>query len=87
MKNCILIIKLLKPVNIVMKLLKNSKSITTLDITGGAPEMNSEFRYIVEKAREIRGSNLDIIDRCNLTVVHEPGQEDLILFLKKHNVS
>jgi len=70
-----------------LKLLKNSKSITTLDITGGAPEMNSEFRYIVEKAREIRGSNLDIIDRCNLTVVHEPGQEDLILFLKKHNVS
>ena len=58
---------------------------STLDITGGAPELNKNFRYIVSEARKIR-PELDIIDRCNLTVVHEPGQEDLVDFLVEHKV-
>ena len=68
-----------------MNLLKNTESITTLDITGGAPELNESFRYIVAMARELR-PDLDIIDRCNLTVLQEPGQEDLVDFLVKHKV-
>ncbi len=66
-------------------LLKGTPTIHTLDITGGAPELNESFRYIVAMAREIR-PGLDIIDRCNLTVLQEPGQEDLIDFLVEHNV-
>lgn len=68
-----------------LELLKNTPSITTLDITGGAPELNENFRLIVRLAREMR-PDIDIIDRCNLTVLHEPGQEDLISFLKEHRV-
>lgn len=68
-----------------LELLKNTPSITTLDITGGAPELNDNFRLIVRLAREMR-PDVDIIDRCNLTVLHEPGQEDLLEFLKEHRV-
>uniref|UniRef100_A0A7S2ECP4 DUF3641 domain-containing protein n=2 Tax=Ditylum brightwellii TaxID=49249 RepID=A0A7S2ECP4_9STRA len=68
-----------------LEILKNSPSIHTLDITGGAPELNDSFRYIVSTARALR-PDIDIIDRCNLTVMHEPGQEDLVSFLKEHNV-
>ena len=49
-------------------------SIKTLDITGGAPELMDQFRPLVRAARE-RG--IAVIDRCNLTVLYEPGQEDL----------
>jgi radical SAM/Cys-rich protein len=66
-------------------LLKNTPSITTLDITGGAPELNDNFRYLVTMARKLR-PDLDIIDRCNLTVLQEPGQEDLVDFLKQERV-
>eukprot|EP00560_Eucampia_antarctica_P009429 CAMPEP_0197828232 /NCGR_PEP_ID=MMETSP1437-20131217/4859_1 /TAXON_ID=49252 ORGANISM="Eucampia antarctica, Strain CCMP1452" /NCGR_SAMPLE_ID=MMETSP1437 /ASSEMBLY_ACC=CAM_ASM_001096 /LENGTH=456 /DNA_ID=CAMNT_0043429397 /DNA_START=97 /DNA_END=1467 /DNA_ORIENTATION=- len=69
-----------------IELLKNTPSITTLDITGGAPELNKYFRYIVSMARDLRPDDLDIIDRCNLTVLQEPGQEDLVDFLVKNNV-
>lgn len=68
-----------------LELIKNSPSITTLDITGGAPELNANFRFLVKMAREIR-PDLKIIDRCNLTVLQEPGQEDLVAFLKQQNV-
>jgi radical SAM/Cys-rich protein len=68
-----------------LELLKDSPSITTLDITGGAPELNPNFRYLVRMARELR-PDLEIIDRCNLTVLQEPGQEDLVAFLKEHKV-
>jgi radical SAM/Cys-rich protein len=68
-----------------LKLLKNTPSITTLDITGGAPELNENFRYLVKMARSIR-PDLEIIDRCNLTVLQEPGQEDLVEFLKENKV-
>jgi radical SAM/Cys-rich protein len=69
-----------------LELLKNTPSIDTLDITGGAPELNAHFRYLVSMARAIRGKDLTIIDRCNLTVLQEPGQEDLVVFLKDHDV-
>lgn len=69
-----------------LELLKNTPSIDTLDITGGAPELNDHFRYLVSTARAIRGRDLIIIDRCNLTVLQEPGQEDLVDFLKEHDV-
>lgn len=52
--------------------------VTTLDLTGGAPELNPHFRYLVNEARQ-RG--IRVIDRCNLTVLLEPGQEDLADFL------
>jgi len=68
-----------------LELLKNSPSITTLDITGGAPELNDNFRFLVKMARQLR-PDIDIIDRCNLTVLQEPGQEDLVDFLKENKV-
>lgn len=55
----------------------------TLDLTGGAPELNPNFRWLVEQARS-RG--LEVIDRCNLTILSEPGQEDLADFLAAHQV-
>lgn len=57
--------------------------IRTLDLTGGAPELNPEFRYLVAEARA-RG--VHVIDRCNLTVLQEPGQEGLARFLADHQV-
>lgn len=57
--------------------------IETLDITGGAPEMNPHFRTLVRQARE-RG--VHVIDRCNLTIFEEPGYEDLPEFLAEHQV-
>lgn len=68
-----------------LQLLQHSPSITTLDITGGAPELNEHFRLLVQLARHMR-PDLEIIDRCNLTVLLEPGQEDLMDFLKEHRV-
>ena len=56
-----------------LRLLQSTPSITTLDITGGAPELNANFRYLVAAARALR-PDLIIIDRCNLTVLAEPGQ-------------
>ncbi len=57
--------------------------VSTLDITGGAPELNAQFRYLVREASD-RG--LRVIDRCNLTILEEPGQEDLGEFLLAHEV-
>jgi radical SAM/Cys-rich protein len=66
-----------------LDLLKASPNVTTLDLTGGAPELNSQFRYLVREAATL---NVEIIDRCNLTVLVEPGQEDLAEFLAEHKV-
>lgn len=66
-----------------IELLKASPSITTLDITGGAPELNSQFEYLVEAASQL---DVEIIDRCNLTVLVEPGKEKLAQFLADHKV-
>ncbi len=60
-----------------------SSGIRTLDLTGGAPEMNPQFRRLVRRARVL---GCRIIDRCNLTILEEPGQEDLAEFLALHNV-
>ncbi len=57
--------------------------VRTLDLTGGAPELNQHFRYIVEQAR---AAGIAVIDRCNLTVLFEPDQEDLAEFLATHDV-
>jgi radical SAM/Cys-rich protein len=66
-----------------LRVLAASPSVTTLDLTGGAPELNAEFRYLVESAR---GMGIEVIDRCNLTVLQEPGQEDLAEFLAEQGV-
>ena len=57
--------------------------IPTVDITGGAPELNPHFRWL---AAEARGLGAHVIDRCNLTVLLTPGQEDLPEFLAEHHV-
>ena len=57
--------------------------IHTLDLTGGAPEMNPLFKELVQKASE---TNVKIIDRCNLTILLEPGYEDMAKFLADHRV-
>jgi radical SAM/Cys-rich protein len=59
------------------------RRIATLDITGGAPELNANFRRMVTGARA-RGAK--VMDRCNLTVLGEPGQEDLGEFLSENCV-
>jgi radical SAM/Cys-rich protein len=61
----------------------DARGVTTLDLTGGAPELNPHFRRLVAEART-RG--LKVIDRCNLTILSEPGQEDLARFLAEQRV-
>jgi radical SAM/Cys-rich protein len=60
-----------------------SNPIQTVDITGGAPELNPDFRYLVS---EIRSIGRHVMDRCNLTIFFEPGQEDLAEFLAQNEV-
>ncbi|PAU66439.1 radical SAM protein [Pseudomonas sp. PIC25] len=55
----------------------------TLDLTGGAPELHPRFRDIVRHARR---EGLRVIDRCNLTILGEPDQEDLAAFLAGQGV-
>ena len=52
--------------------------VDTLDLTGGAPEMHPQFRTLVRRAR---AAGIKVIDRCNLTILSEPGHEDLAEFL------
>jgi radical SAM/Cys-rich protein len=59
------------------------KRIATLDITGGAPELNPHFRRLVRAARDM---GVRVIDRCNLTILEVPGQEDLADFLAREQV-
>jgi radical SAM/Cys-rich protein len=61
----------------------DKQNIRTIDLTGGAPELNEHFRYLVESARQ-RG--VIVIDRCNLSILEEPGQEGLAEFLADHQV-
>ena len=58
-------------------------SIGTLDITGGAPELNPYFRMLVTAAREL---DVHVMDRCNLTILEQPGQEHLARFLAEQRV-
>ena len=67
----------------VIELLGKSETIHTVDLTGGAPELNPHFRRLVIAARALKKQ---VIDRCNLTVLYEPGQEDTADFLKENCV-
>jgi radical SAM/Cys-rich protein len=58
-------------------------NIPTVDITGGAPELNPSFDYLVESAV---GLGRHVMDRCNLTVIFEPGKDYLPEFFKRHRV-
>ncbi len=60
-----------------------ASGVRTLDITGGAPELNPHFRDLVERARAL---GAHVMDRCNLTILGEPGQETLASFLASHGV-
>ena len=57
--------------------------IPVVDITGGAPELNPDFRFLVSSAR---AQGRRVMDRCNLTILFEPNQEDLAEFLADHQV-
>ena len=70
-------------VDAVIAFLTASPDVRTLDLTGGAPELNRQFRDLVVAARS-RG--VRVIDRCNLTILEEPGQEGLAEFLAAHGV-
>ncbi len=59
------------------------ENIRTLDLTGGAPEMNPHFKYLVKQTRAM---NVTVIDRCNLVILQEYGFEDLALFLADNQV-
>ena len=57
--------------------------VKTVDLTGGAPELNSHFQYFV---KAIRALNIHVMVRCNLTVIFEPGREDLPSFYKSNQI-
>ena len=69
-------------IDLVLAYLRQSGA-ETLDITGGAPELNANFRYLVVEARKL---GVHVMDRCNLTILNEPGQEDTAEFLANHQV-
>ncbi len=64
-------------VDLVIDVLR-ARRIATLDLTGGAPELNQHFKRLVQAARELGAR---VIDRCNLTILSEPGQDGLAEFL------
>jgi radical SAM/Cys-rich protein len=59
------------------------RRVGTLDITGGAPELNPHFRHMVKTTRKL---GIKVMDRCNLTILEQPGQEDLAEFLCEQRV-
>jgi radical SAM/Cys-rich protein len=67
----------------VLQLLQSTPEVQTVDITGGAPELNPNFRALVQGSRVLQKR---VIDRCNLTVLLEPGFEDLAEFLRAQGV-
>ncbi len=69
-------------VDAVLDVLRHAR-IETLDLTGGAPELNPHFRRLVSAARAM---GVRVIDRCNLTILFEPGQQDLAAFLADQGV-
>lgn len=70
-------------IDALLAFLDRSPGVRTLDLTGGAPELNRHFRDLVVAARA-RG--VHVIDRCNLTILEEPGQDGLAEFLASHGV-
>jgi radical SAM/Cys-rich protein len=69
-------------VDLVLEVLKRRR-VPTLDITGGAPELNPQFRRLVMSARRL---GVRVMDRCNLTILEQPGQENLAGFLARERV-
>ena len=69
-------------VDAVLRFLANT-NIPTLDITGGAPELHEQFDYLVQSACALGRL---VIDRCNLTVIFEPGKDYLPEFFRRHGV-
>ncbi len=63
--------------------LMRAANVKVLDLTGGAPELNDHFRDLVRAARAM---GVRVIDRCNLTIIEEPGYEDLAEFLAAQRV-
>ncbi len=69
-------------IKLIPKVIKANK-IKLLDITGGAPELHPKFKQLV---KEVRSLNVEVIDRCNLTILTEPGHENLACFLASNKV-
>jgi radical SAM/Cys-rich protein len=67
----------------VLDVIRRHPEIGTIDITGGAPEMNPHFEYLVEQCRRV---GRRVMDRCNLTVFFVRGKERLPEFLRDHQV-
>jgi radical SAM/Cys-rich protein len=63
--------------------IRSTPGIEAVDLTGGAPEMNEYFRYFVIESLK---AGKHVIDRCNLTILEEPGYENLYEFLAEHQV-
>ena len=72
-----------KTVDRIIELMGKTIGLKSIDLTGGAPEMNPYFKKLVSAARAM---NLEVIDRCNLTIFYEKGFEDIPLFLKNQKV-
>ncbi|AFS79630.1 radical SAM domain-containing protein [Gottschalkia acidurici 9a] len=72
-----------KTIDRILELIKKNKSIDTVDITGGAPELNPKFKYLIS---ELSFLNKTILNRCNLTILLESGQEDTAEFLANNKV-
>lgn len=70
-------------INRILVLLSRNKSIRTVDITGGAPELHPDFRYLIRRLREL---DVKVINRCNLTVLLEDKQEGTAAFLAENKV-
>ena len=66
-----------------LEVLAEAPAIHTVDLTGGAPELNPHFRTLVRESRRLGKT---VIDRCNLTVLFRPGQEDTAEFLAEQGV-
>jgi radical SAM/Cys-rich protein len=70
-------------IDIILEVIR-TRGVKTLDLTGGAPEMNPHFRYMVTEARKL---GVEVIDRSNITILCEPGYEDLGQFLVDQQVT
>ena len=71
-----------KIIKLIPKVIK-ANNIKLLDITGGAPELHPKFKQLV---KEVRSLNVEVMDRCNLTILTEPGFENLARFLALNKV-
>ena len=69
-------------IKLIPKVIK-ANNIKLLDITGGAPELHPKFKQLV---KEVRSLNVEVMDRCNLTILTEPGHEKLASFLASNKV-